>query len=255
MSFAKPAVPSSVPGPEEQSQYEIITNSEQREVIKRRAIDMVEAAKDCEMVVFLDKKARPLSTLFTNLFPVVNPDQPTPQIRFLNIGEEKRQVLEDYCEKTQGGVPADYPDGLLDLVRDRQDLAQIFGEQNVNDLALAIGEESVGKVLVVDELKGFGFTHSFADRVIQTINKTLGTENFVFFDSEKDKAVFSQNWGLPWSSDTTLVRDESRESFISKVDYRSWTKEEGLAVRRDFKMLAQEAAKEYVTSHRHPATS
>lgn len=250
MSFAKPAIPS--PQPEDSKEYEVITNPEQREIIKRRAIEMVEAAKDCEMVIFLDKTARPLSTLFRDLWPVIYPEKPMPALRFVNIGREKRRALEDFAER----LPHLETD-LLKLFNSKGDLEEIYGTENIAELEKVISSQRSGKRLIVDEIEGSGLTAMLAKKILQMIDPNSHYSSFALLESDKDIKSFTLGEDppvVPWDNYYSLVSEPLPRSFVT-VPGDEYFRETGLQARTELKMLAQEAAKEYASNNRRSATS
>lgn len=252
MSFAKPAVPSFIPQPEASNEYKVITNPEQREIIKRRAIEMVEAANGCETVIFLDKTARPLSTLFCDLWSTIYPEKSMPVVRFANIGREKRQVLEDFNQRRDL-----FKHDLLKLFNSKSDLERIYGEGNIAELEAIIASGKAGKRLIVDEIEGSGLTMMIAKKILQTIDPQGGYSSFIFLESDKDIESFTLGEDppiVPWDTYYALVSEPLPRSFVA-VSGEEYFRETGLQARTELRMLAQEAAKDYVSKNHHSETN
>ncbi len=63
--------------------YELLKSKAQREIVKRRAHDLVAAAHDKSMVIFLDKTARPLFQLLRSSYPIIYPQEILPAKRLI----------------------------------------------------------------------------------------------------------------------------------------------------------------------------
>lgn len=224
---------------------------------------MVEAAKDCEMVIFLDKTARPLVTLFDDLWSLVYPGSEKPQIKFLNIGNEKIQPIENYYSETLHHSVEDR-NVLIDSIKSKKDLEQYYGEENVVQLLDVLRKGNGGRRLIIDETSYTGKTQRLAERITKAVDPNSSYSYFNLLDSDEDKKPFVEGRAafMPWHELRTLVSDknwvsldERNKLFHATVEKAPTWRKEGLQVRQELKMLAQEAVKEYASSHHHSATS
>jgi len=144
---------------------------------------------------------------------------------------------------------------LLRLLETKGDLVNIFGEDNVDNLESIVTMIGHGQRLIVDEMKASGFTVGLTDRILRILDGRSFNRYFIFFENNEDQNPFFEEEESPCGSHTTLVQDQSKKSFVSAVDRREELRQQGSVVRRDFKILAQEAIKDYAPNNRHPTTS
>lgn len=100
--------------------FEIIIDPEMRQQLRDRTqelVDLVQKDQD-DVVIFLDKSARPISWIFKEVWRSTCPDLPLPIIRFVNIGSNSRVRRADTTEKEAQASG--------DLA---QELSGIFGDQ------------------------------------------------------------------------------------------------------------------------------
>lgn len=104
---------------------------------------MVNDSIDADMVIFLDKTARPLAHFYRKLFPVIHPDKPISKIKFLNIGSEKMGDLYSYAweddhEKQDDSQDRRWKlpeiDPVISAIHTQNDLNDLFGKENVDQL-------------------------------------------------------------------------------------------------------------------------
>src|SRR5258708_2327561 len=111
-----------------ESEYIMIPNPEARKILAERSMEMVKKAEGLDAVFFLDKSARPLAYFFNNFYPLVFPGQKVPEVGFLNIGLEKRDVLQ--AEAIKRGIMHPNINDRLNLINSRLEIAKIFGLTN-----------------------------------------------------------------------------------------------------------------------------
>lgn len=249
--------------------YAILTNPEQREVIKRRGIDMINDSIEADMVIFLDKSARPLSYLYRKLFPVIKPDKPMPKIKFLNIGSEKVTHLQSYApdeppRKTETGSrlgvwTAPQVNPVLDDIHTIEDLNYFFGEENVDQLIRVLEvEDKPKKRLIIDDVEVSGETKAVAEKIIAAADRKNGSYAFfTFLKTPEDKEAFkvpdsmgvTNSAALPWHGDDGLVEDIAKDDyylfevdpyFITRRTSNSSGRDYSLQVRKELGMLVDE---------------
>lgn len=76
-------------------EYKILKEPRVREYFKRMTLKLVSQTQDIDTMFFLDRSARPIAHLYRRVFAALHPDRQKPEIRYLNIGKEKRRALKD----------------------------------------------------------------------------------------------------------------------------------------------------------------
>lgn len=254
--------------------YEILNNPQQREVLKRRGIDMVNDSVEADMVIFLDKSARPLAHLYRKLFHIIQPDKSMPKVKFLNIGGEKVVHLQSYSPEEpedkvkDGNKPCVWTEPQLDPVlldiNTIDDLNYFFGQENVDQLIKILEVDNKPKKrLIVDEVEVSGRTRAVAEKIIAAADRKNGYYAFfTFLETPEDRKEFevpdsmgvTNNAALPWHGDDGLVEDISRDNyylfesdpyFTTRRTYDSSGRDYSLQVRKELKMLVDEIKLEY----------
>lgn len=250
--------------------YWFLGNPEQRTVIKRRAIDMVEAAQDAGTVVFLDKTARPLGDLFRSVFPIVYPDKRVPNIRFVNLGTEKtlpvvgpamremeRQMEADPSKRTPP-LPS-FRDGLP-FLKTQEDLERTYGTNNVAQLSKILKpSDKPERRLIVDETDYSGDTKALAERVFGIVDPTDEYSFFSLIESDEDKKVFEYKGrdffpekGLikarvPWQGYSVLYNQDPEYydiSFTLSGVFDKRRRDIAMKLKDELRMLANEIKQE-----------
>ncbi len=229
-------------------EYRIITNVLQREVIKRRAVDLVHEANGFDTLIFIDKSARPISYLFRNLWSADQPNKPMPKILFLNIGVEKQKVLQGHSaliwERASDWEPfAPSIDDLIPRLTSIEVFEEVYGKENISQLLQVLKPKEKGKRLIVDELEYTGRTHRFIERLLEAINGNNEYDYFNFLETEQDKEPFKRNIKdiiIPWRHGGLFVQDNNRSAFLSSPQKKNQVRRRAREIRAELKMLTQE---------------
>lgn len=233
-------------------EYKFLTREDQRETIKRRALDLVAAARGKAMVIFLDKTARPFSQLLISLYGFIYPGEPLPAIRFINIGSEKGWPIVFYLKRKSG---INYSGRLrenLGALKNQKEVGKLFGQENIDYLLrLLQTEQTGGQRLVVDDLVDSGTTRAVALRILSIADKRNHYHFFPFLESDNDRHRFCDIGRapfLPWHGACTLVVDQNGGDDLSfRVNRQTddWAVTQGLAVRQELQQLCQEVISEH----------
>ncbi len=206
-------------------EYKILTNPRDREFIKRRTQDLVEKSADIDAVFFLDLSARPIAHLFRRVFPIFSPDKRRPEIRYLNIGNEKTSI-----PKELGRDPFD-----------RETYIARFGRENIEELERQLRAPEGQRRMIVDDIYSRGNTLQLTKELLHVLDPGNSYQVFLF-DSDRDYAI------MPWSSYETLVADKNSHrqdpSFLAKPEQDPKRRNEGLQLRAELEKLAGEIAVE-----------
>lgn len=207
--------------------YTIIESDPQvRTLLKQRALMMVRAAENKDTVYFLDQKARPLAYLFYKLWPLIYPEKRMPQIRFLNIGSEKIDLLiRQFKKNTTLPTFNPFP---IEILNSFEDLVEIYGVTYVNELlSLLRSSKNDENRLIVDDVASTSRTKLLSLKIMSIINSRVKTNhNYEFYEfignkdeDQKDRLLLTQDEGikkigrtkpyLPWDNNATLVSDNN----------------------------------------------
>jgi len=150
------------------------------EGIAMMMVDLIETIKDqdTEVVIFTDKSARPLSWVFRKSWKKLYPKEPPPEIKFLNVGTEKR--------------PDDFPNhGTARLIRKlaAQQVERFQIAEQIKELYKGQGFERGKRILVVEEQPASGLSYQI---IKQGIEKAFPGSEVSLLDS----GIVSWNWGF-----------------------------------------------------------
>lgn len=237
-----------VPGrPRLTFEYKFLTKESQRETIKRRALDLVREAHGKDMVVFLDKSARPLSQMLITLYPYVYPGEVRPAVRFVNVGSEKSWPIICHLKRKLGHNYSGRLRENLGALKSQSEFIELFGQENTDYLRkLLQTEQAGGQRLVVDDLIDSGTTRAVALAILSVADRWNHYHFFPFLESDCDRSPFCDRGRvpfLPWHSSCTLVVDAEIEDDLSfRVNRQEggWRLTQGLVVRRELHQLGRE---------------
>lgn len=237
------------------SPYELLNSRSQREVVKRRALDLAVASHGKSMVIFLDKTARPLHQLLRECYPIIYPKEPLPKIKFVNIGTEKGWSIRNHLRKVLGErYSGDLVDNLGEI-KDRNDLSRIFNHTNVDYLVKLFKSSKAGEQrLIVDDLTDSGTTKAIAIRILSCVDPQSRYDFFEFLKSDKDREPFRKGAiapFFPWHSTYTLVHDQTADGLLDENSFKvqperdAWRVERSRLVRDELHKLCGELKSEY----------
>jgi hypothetical protein len=117
---------------EQSPKYEILDDPEYREQLFHRVDEMLQDFhdRDINSLVFLDKSARPISWLIRELWQTRYPDEPLPDLSFINIGTRGRPEYLDEREKfdsKRSDLEKTFRNRPVDYHQDQATIGQ-FGE-------------------------------------------------------------------------------------------------------------------------------
>lgn len=236
--------------------YEFLKSKTQKEVIKRRALDLATAAHGKSMIVFLDKTARPLYQLLRSSFSLVYPGEVLPRIRFVNIGSEKNNKIRSYIHEVQRGKYfGKLTDNLVEI-KDKDDFVKIFGQENIDYLVDVFKPSKAGeRRLIVDDLIDSGATRAISMMILSIIDPQSLYYYFPFLESDRDRRSFCDFGGtapsFPWHSTFTLVHDQTINNMLDENSFKVqrerdfWKVEKSRVVRHELRQLCDELKSEY----------
>jgi len=200
-SFERPAEKIKLP------EFQIMTDPEQRHEIARRLDELVQdvESRNIGQMVFLDKAARPLSTVFLDLWQRRFPEKSHPNVNYLNIGSEFAP-WEDALFRMRPATPVKAEE-LARLKKDYRYLAQA---------------EPGSTCLIFDEYSYSGFAKNRAHEVLQEAFPNLNFETYVLsqhgdplFETPEGQSEGGLDRGTPWYR---LQEVEGLEGITGTVD-------------------------------------
>lgn len=226
--------------------YQCIVDPTQREVLMRRGLDLVRYAhdKDIDMMIFLDKTARPLHQFMITLWPEIFPGQKHPAVKFVNLGTEKTELLRKFHYEILHVTPKVYSPSLN--LHDQKELPAIYGLESINRLKAVLHSPTPQRRLVVDEISVSGRTIDLANTIFTLIDPKHSYKYFIFIDSFCRLPFGGNSWQaafVPWHSESTLVYNYPMidNSFESLPEKRQAHIDSGLQVRRELRQIAKDA--------------
>lgn len=170
------------------SRFKILTDPEMRQKLADRVFNLVEQVKEKNItnLVFLDKSARPLVTLFSSLWKKLSPNAPKPKISFINVGKE---ILGE--ERVDFGSMSTQE---YEWPIKQQALDEIA--KKYQHLSSAAGNE---RILIVEEYTHSGKSMRKAIEIFSSIFPEVEFEGFSVSDNEEN--VIFEGGEVPWSED------------------------------------------------------
>lgn len=222
-------------------EYKFLKDPLVREAMKRKTIELVEETDDVDVLFFLDRSARPLAHLYRRFLQVIAPERQRPEIRFLNIGEEKHGENKTFYDKGVGHL------------RTKDSLVDMYGEANIEELEHLFQVAKGEKRMIVDDVRSTGSTLQVARAAINALDP--GHKYSYFFTyGEGATRIPDILAKMPWSGTETLVKDRSASEessywakdpgFLTTRNDDPKQREQGLQVRRELEKLAGEFAAE-----------
>lgn len=140
---------------------------------------------ECDVVVYLDKSARPLSWMTSELWSIFAPDHEMPQRKFVNIDRDQLP-WRGMAQFT------DYPDdpdlhGKFDEAATREMVRKLTPQEAIDELRRIFGAQFDGKrLLIVDEIIVNGSTAVIAEEVFKiAFPKLEGVDRFYWLSPAK----------------------------------------------------------------------
>lgn len=170
---------------QESTEWKFLQNPAERIMIEFGIIELIQKVKDerFDILIFLDKSARPLSWIFQKSWKLIYPDQKSPEIKFVNPPKKMMDSPKTIAEKEQ-------------QLKIKKEFEDIFGKH------------LQGKILLVDEKSSSGGSYHAVRALIQHIPQ--------YRDVRLEQFDIMQIWPM-WKSKSdklTGVRDVEG-SFLS----------------------------------------
>lgn len=222
------------PAPDE---YQILASPEDREQLGEEMLRFVEEvyARRPDVLIFLDKSARPAAWFFSALWKEMYPDESKPEIKFVNIGQEKGIGL----EKNRGfSVPffaREAASQQKEAVKEQLKSSKLISLLRQNFQVGRSQEKTYldnKRVWVIDEHEFSGNTLFLAETLFQEAFKGK-------YQSLEAHSVFSEEppWGINRGG-LIGVGDRKKTSLRAIPIYPPT--EESRELRREINLLAQE---------------
>ena len=175
-------------------QYQVLTDREKRESIIRRGVKLVELVKNdaYETLLFIDRSSRPAAWIFDAFWHKKYPEEPTPDILFINTG--KKDLRGKYMYGIGQAVSLDAGMMFVGIYDDEENIElfkkRVAGdEQTKRQIFDEMGQEAAEslrgkKVLVVDDFECEGVQELFVMTIIGEIYKPKSIDYFEWQDED-----------------------------------------------------------------------
>lgn len=147
------------------SRYKFVTDPEMRKSLAEKTLQLIERIEEQNIkhLIFLDKSARPLSTLFLEMWERRKLGKARPSISFINIGKETNYGFKATPKDLDEYLQAD---GELDRIRETY---RYLAEAEVSE-----------RVVIVDECSYTNETIDLATQILQKAFPDLAFRSFVY---------------------------------------------------------------------------
>ena len=186
---------------EKKEEFSILNDPEQRKLLAEKVMELVEQVsnENIKNLVYLDKSARPISTLFIDLWKKRYPDKELPLINFINVGTEtgamfKEKLGDDYMSRSY--TDDKRHDEFLKNLSDNK-ILEVVGEDKVKEIKDKYSYLSLAKdgtiVQLVEEYSNTGESMSLAKRILETAFPKL---RFVKYSLQEQEGEDDKEGGL-----------------------------------------------------------
>lgn len=241
--------------------FGILEDAEQRRLLMEKVEGLVDNIKTSgyENIVFLDKSARPLFTLFHDLWSKKYKDENFPQTNFVNIGREITEGLEaKYNHESWEDVARDKDEHKKEEYRrwveslSEETVMEFIGEkekERVREEYHFLADAPKGsKVAIIQEIDVSGSSTALAQKILKNIFPDLIFEPLVLKTADDKSDFFRREGGFmdyfspPWRAQ----EDDDNYGIVGVVDdkntpltarpTRKFSVEERLSVGHDAKI-------------------
>lgn len=222
-------------------EYEFLKDPQVRDALKRKTIELVEDTQDIDVLFFLDRSARPLAHLYRRFLQVIDPERQRPEIRFLNIGQEKH------------GERKSFYDRGVNHLRTRDDLVKMYGEDNIAKLEHQFDKPTGERRMIVDDVFATGSSLQVARAAINSLDSDHEYTHFFTYGEgiTRFPDILAK---MPWDGDDTFVKDKSASEgagyrakdsgFLTIRNDDPKQRKQGIQLRAELEKLASEFATE-----------
>lgn len=198
----------------QQGDYRIFRDPIQREITKRRLVDLAHAAHGKDAVLFLDNSARFLSNFFPTLWQTHYGNEPKPRILNIKIGNETGVALSDHSAY-QWKEPATI-ENLIPKLDSVERLREIYGQGNVDRLQRALKSDRPEDRLVVDDLSHSGRTLRIVKHLMWLLDPVNTYRYFTLIENNSLEAFYRPKKGFvtPWKLRKKPTDESDPKSFF-----------------------------------------
>ncbi|MFA5936987.1 MAG: hypothetical protein WC822_03870 [Candidatus Paceibacterota bacterium] len=245
-------------------EFRILNDPEQRKLLAERVMELVDQIynDNIKNIIYLDKSARPISTLFSDLWRKKYPNKEMPLVNFINIGTETGHLFEKKYNTHPGYIGDEDYDRFLNSLS-KEKIFEIFGEDAIKEIINKYSYLKLAKdgsvVQLIEEYTNTGESISLAKKILETAfpklrftkstlqeqNQTryAGDESLRLFETwadPNDKSYFKGTvYSPPWRHEKsekdygiTGVVDSKDSSFIAGGYHKMPTEERIKAINR-----------------------
>lgn len=238
-------------------------NEEQKSLLTKRTDELIDELQksNVQMLIFMDRSARPLSWMFRDQWKKRFPDTQSPMIKFVNIGREKGDVV-GWGNASYITEYDDDGEELSESSAKQKYWSKLDSEEYLNKISKDVKKtiKSGAKIMLIDDHSESGYSGDLAREFFKyhfpqlTSGSWLAgsSNNFLwhqFFKSE-DEGIFpgGEEWRgikLPWSTDKslTLISEDDPENVanvMGKPEIDQEKRRRGLEMRKEIKKIFTE---------------
>lgn len=213
-----------LPVPEkEMAEFKFMKDEGQREMLAERVMDLIEKVRTdgIRNIVFLDKSARPLSTLYLDLWRRSYPQYEPTEINFVNIGKETSAAASHNDDLKDIRDP-DFPSSKIDPESLSSEMVEKFVGadeiKRVRETYKHLRDAAPGRpVLIVEEYTNTGLSLAWAKKILKTIFPDLRFETFSVaqqvdsYDKKDEDLALFERWHDPISKTSTFFNPPWRQ--------------------------------------------
>lgn len=198
-------------------EYKIMTEKWTRKEIAIRMHQIINEIhqNNVSTVIFLDKSARPLNTLFLALWSLQFPDISHPKINFFNIGREITDTAYGYAMNSRLKTPMVNILEGSNIKDSENDLGDVLGHNQVNMIRQSYQYlndlPSGSKIAVIDDWSQSGLTLDAAYQLLRVLFPGLDIQMY----ATQYGRLGSYGGASPWKGDQTGVMDKEDQDIIN----------------------------------------
>lgn len=229
----------------------LFDTAEKVDRIKLRVDEMIKEIieNDTDVIFVLDRAARPIYWMIKEAWDVKKLGRECPIIKFLNVGNEKREVVaREYLGKYDESVPS--RSGFNSDIEYKEALKGFFNGFDsagyVENIRRDLGPllRSGGRAMIIDDFSASGFTLDLAGKFLEHNFPELRVKTHALL-SREDMDVFAgeglmNGTHLPWNTDksyTGMAREENVRGVTARVEINKDKRAKSLALRDEVRRI------------------
>lgn len=219
-------------------EYELLDNPEARKRMGQEMATFVRTVHDSkpDVLVFLDKSARPASWFFRYVWQELYPSEKRPRIKYANIGREKEMSDSDELNHMLGGSAVDKFAANEKLIQPLKEAFLVRRYNQEQDKVVKTDQTYLDNknVWIIDEASNTGTTLRIAETLFQAAFKNH-TQSIIA------KSIFSKD-DYSWLRDSYMIGVQDRKPADMLTTPIRPIPDEVHLLRSELRLLAKEIA-------------